>query len=343
MNLCESPKGIHTPRRVPSAGHGNRYGRFVNQCPCPIQMMTQGSPVGRDPKTMLDLSSRQCGKQIEEILSALQGINPCHESGKNATSHTHTSHGRPKPAPRNHKPVPLPRKTVCIVPRKSSRLRHSSASSKRTVSSGVDELNVCSSGVSCSTLRVSRQVCGLKTKPSIKPRKCHAARHRLVSNSTQTIAPHSTGTDDITETINVKVMTQKKFFQPADEVTASARINHSQTNHSQTNHSRTSQSCSVSTHEAETHDIHSEGLLSVSHCLPSAPVNRHSGVRQEQIEIPIPRLRRVFEVSHSYDSGRDSTLNYSTDIAPPSLTGQSMLSCVYCVSVLAIFLFFNFH
>ena len=274
-NLCESPRGIDAPRMMPAAGHGSQCDRLLNQCPSRIKMMTRGLPQGGESRTTLDLDSRQLGSEIEKMIGLLQNNNRHDKCIKHQHQNTSRTHTRPKPAPRqkivtrHRKPVPLPRKSRCIIERQSSQSRnvHSSAVNKSSVSSrGYEQ---CASSVG--TVRFMRQVSAVKTKPPVKPRKGRPPRHRFDSVRTVDFATQTSITRSTDETIEV---TTKEFSRLSDDEIAVNGVG-----------------------------VHCDRLSSSDHRPPMG----QSGHRR--IEKPMPRSRKLFDGSHSCDNGRgyDST------------------------------------
>ena len=297
-NLCESPRGIDAPRMMPAAGHGSQCDRLLNQCPSRIKIMTRGLPPGSDPKTVLDLDSRQLGSEIEKMIGLLQNNNRQNKFIKHQcqnTSRTHTVHARPKPAPRqkivtrHRKPVPLPRKSRCIGERQSSQSRnvHSSAVNKSSVSSrGYEQ---CASGAG--TLRFTRQLSGVKPKPPVKPRKGRPPRHRFDSVRTVDFATQTSTTYSTDETIDV---TLKEVSRSSYDEIAVNGI-----------------------------DVHCESLSSSEHRPPMG----QSGDGHRRIEKPMPRSRKLFDGSHSCDNGRGYD---STEMTSPMKAGQWTVSLFKC-------------
>ena len=294
-NLSERPRGIDVPRRMPAAGHGSQCDRLLNQCPSRIKMMTRGLPPGGDPKTVLNLDSCQLGNELEKIIGLLQNNNrhdKCIRHQHQNSSPTRTT-ARPKPAPRqritsrHRKPVPLPRKTRFVVERQSSQSRNArtTAASKCSISSRGYEQCASDRG----TLKFTRQLSGVKTKPSIKPRKGRPPRHRFDSVRTVDLATQTSITCSTDETIEV---TTKEFSRSTDDEIAVNGI-----------------------------DVHCKSLSS-SDRYPHAG---QSSDGHRRIDKPMPRGRRLFEVSHSCGNSGESG-SMITEMMSPMKAGQSIVS-----------------
>ena len=293
-NLCDVPMGIQTLKRVPSAGHGRTVNKHSSQI-----------PKGSGENEMLNFRSHQRGEHIQALLKVLQSTNPHCESSQNPASHMHTSHPKPEPRQkvvlRNHKPVPLPRKSKGITPHKSARFR---ASGKRTVSSDVDKQNLGTTDYI--TFKVSKQYGHMRRKPSIRPRTHPPSRPRVISISTQTtdIASQLTG-DKVIETFNSKGIISEDSFTELECVNA------------------VSDSARTRLSRSESIDVANEtdgrGLSS-----PPATTASACDARHRQMEIPVPKPRRTFDLSQSY-------VSYNPDIPSPPRTGELVISCVCSV------------
>ena len=295
-NLCDVPMGIKTLKRVPSAGHGRTVNKHSSQI-----------PKGSGENEILNLRSHQRGEHIQALLKVLQSTNPHCESSQKPASHTHKFHPKPEPRQnvvlRSHKPVPLPRKSKGITPHKSARFR---ASGKRTVSSDVDKQNLGTTDSGYATFKVSRQFGHMRRKPPIKPRTHPPSNTRVISISTQTPDTDAQLTGDkVTETSNLKGIISEDSFtklECVNPVSDSARTHHS---HSESIHIA---------NETDGRGLSSPPVTSISQC----------DARHRQMEIPVPKPRRTFDLSQSY-------VSYNPDTSSPPRTGELVFSWVWSV------------